>query len=236
MQLRIVLLPLLVLLLVQTSVCQRVLIKHDEQYGKAILERAQKLGLSLVGEAKTLLVLEGRARGAARNTRAQSIIERTRSWPGVVAVEQDQPRYMHRPFRPSVMSQSGPGMFPPDCTLRDKPLSNGSWPEYQPYGMDMIQAYSPKLPNSTADSGVIVCIIDSGVDSRHPDLVANRLDGCKYEDSFAPAGEPMGGIMLWLSSGSSVCGSSVFGSTHSRHGSYSNTDRTQSCLSCDTCA
>lgn len=189
MQLRTGLLPLLVVLLSRTAYCQRIIIAHDTIFGPLIRERAQKLGLSIVGEAKSLLVLEGRAQGAARDTRAQSVISRALRWPGVVAVEQDQPRYMHRPFRASNKAQSGPGAGYQDCTLLDKPISNGTWPEYQPYGLSMIQATSSKLPNSTSGSGVVVCVIDSGMDSKHPDLIQNSLDGCKYEDSFAAAGE-----------------------------------------------
>lgn len=188
-QLHRMLLPLLVLLLTHNASCQRVLIKHDTQHGPAIIESARKLGLSLVGEASSLLVLEGKAKGAARTTRAQSIVAKARSWPGVIAVEQDQPRYMHRPFTASTPGQSGPGFFLEDCTLQDKPVSNGTWPEYQPYGMSMIQATSKKLLNSTEKAGVVVCIIDSGIDSKQPDLIANEIDGCKYEDAFAPAGK-----------------------------------------------
>lgn len=80
-----------------------------------------------------------------------------------------------------------------DCTNRDLPLSNSTvLPEYQPYGLAQIQAApnSTKLTNRTDDKGVLVCIIDSGLDIGHPDLLNNSIDGCKYEDEFAPAGCP----------------------------------------------
>uniref|UniRef100_A0A383W226 Peptidase S8/S53 domain-containing protein n=1 Tax=Tetradesmus obliquus TaxID=3088 RepID=A0A383W226_TETOB len=101
---------------------------------------------------------------------------------------------------PTAEQQQGPGgakaaaqqqqQQQAECKDRSIPLSDSPVPEYQPYGIAQIQATSSKLTNRTDDKGMLICIIDSGMDAGHPDLRGDTLDGCKFEDSFAPAGCP----------------------------------------------
>lgn len=51
-------------------------------------------------------------------------------------------------------------------------------PEVVPYGIPQIQADSLKLPRNIEESGVMICVIDSGIDSSQGDLALDRLDGC----------------------------------------------------------
>lgn len=118
-------------------------------------------------------------------------------------MEEDRPRYLQRGLLNT--KQLGGAA---DCTARDKSISpaNALLPEFMPYGISQIQADSTKLPASIDESGVMVCIIDSGVDAGHPDLQPNTLDGCKYEDSFAPGGCPFKWSEDMISHGSHVAG------------------------------
>jgi subtilisin family serine protease len=66
-----------------------------------------------------------------------------------------------------------------DCTDKDMPLSPRNstlFPEYAPYGLAQIQAAanSSKLPYRTDDKGVLICVIDSGLDIGHPDFKVRR--------------------------------------------------------------
>lgn len=153
---------------------------------------------------------------------ASSAIKVIKLWPGVQMVEADQPRYMQRALRsthittgPSAAhssnsSGSGGGgwikIFP--CWDKDKqtyPFGN-LLPEWMPYGVPQIQADSPKLPRNITESGVIICVIDSGIDARHPDMQGNILDGCKAQDSIAPAGCPFDWSQDTLGHGTPVAG------------------------------
>jgi subtilisin family serine protease len=93
-----------------------------------------------------------------------------------------------------------------ECSTKDKAVSNSLMPEYVPYGISQIQADSSKLPSTIDKSGVMICIIDSGIDAGHPDLQGNTLDGCKYEDAFAPGGCPFKWSEDYISHGSHVAG------------------------------
>jgi hypothetical protein len=90
-------------------------------------------------------------------------------------------RYLHRPLKENLLaavgssSASQQASYFDDCTAKDLPLAPRNttlFPEYAPYGLAQIQAAanSSKLPNRTDDKGVMICIIDSGLDIGHPDL------------------------------------------------------------------
>lgn len=57
-----------------------------------------------------------------------------------------------------------------------------------------VQATSDVLKSvsKTTDKGVLICVIDSGIDASHPEFAGGPtdLDGCKEEDAEAPAGCP----------------------------------------------
>ncbi|KAF6250501.1 peptidase S8/S53 domain-containing protein [Scenedesmus sp. NREL 46B-D3] len=53
---------------------------------------------------------------------------------------------------------------------------------------------------------MLICIIDSGLDAGHPDLRGDALDGCKFEDSFAPAGCPFNWAQDLVGHGTHVAG------------------------------
>jgi subtilisin family serine protease len=55
-------------------------------------------------------------------------------------------------------------------------------------------------------AGVIICIIDSGFDGLHPDLINNTVDGCKYEDAYAPGGCPFPWSRDFVGHGTHVAG------------------------------
>ncbi|KAF6266317.1 hypothetical protein COO60DRAFT_1697337 [Scenedesmus sp. NREL 46B-D3] len=113
----------------------------------------------------------------------------------------DALRYLHRPLKASLLAAAGSSSasqqasYFDDCTAKDIPLAPRNstlFLEYAPYGLAQIQAAanSSKLPDRTDDKGVLICVIDSGLDMGHPDMKGNSIDGCKYEDAFAPAGCP----------------------------------------------
>jgi hypothetical protein len=64
------------------------------------------------------------------------------------------------------------------------PKNTTLFPEYAPYGLAQIQAAvnSSKLPNRTDDKGVMICIIDSGLDIGHPDM---KVRGISTADTAA---------------------------------------------------
>ncbi|GBF91555.1 serine protease [Raphidocelis subcapitata] len=129
---------------------------------------------------------------AARADRISSIA-------GVTSVEADARRYAPEAGARTRASDWLGGAEAPrnpvDCTAGDVPLGTGPFPEVAPYWLHQVQADSPKLFDavpSTRERGVLVCVIDSGVDAAHPEFVhgPSSLDGCKAEDSEAPAGCP----------------------------------------------
>jgi hypothetical protein len=68
-------------------------------------------------------------------------------------------------------------------------------PRPAPRRAAQVQATSQVLKDAvptTIGKGVLVCVIDSGVDKAHPEFAKGRdhLDGCKEEDTDAPAGCP----------------------------------------------
>jgi subtilisin family serine protease len=80
------------------------------------------------------------------------------------------------------------------CRNANKPLSDDWFPEMEPWGISAIQADSQVLQQqrtrNATGTGVMICIIDSGIDTMHPDIRNNSLDGCKFEDLNAPGGCP----------------------------------------------
>ncbi|WIA35759.1 hypothetical protein OEZ86_004155 [Tetradesmus obliquus] len=189
----------------QLATGQRILIRHDAASASNVAQRGAAIGLERVLVSKGLTVLERKAvtgSGRSGKEKTKLLLEEVQRWPGVQAAEEDQPRYLHRPLKDNLFaatssssSTSQQASYYDDCTAKDLPLAPRNstlFPEYAPYGLAQIQAAanSSKLPNRTDDKGVIVCIIDSGLDIGHPDMKGNSMDGCKYEDEFAPAGCP----------------------------------------------
>lgn len=190
----------------QLAASERFLVKVDASETHSCAKQAEAHGLKVVGSASGLLVLSATATEAgsrAVSDHVKQTIKKIQTWPGVQHVEQDQPRYLQRTLKDSAKAQQA---FAMECSAKDKPVSNSLLPEYVPYGISQIQADSSKLPASIDKSGVMVCIIDSGVDAGHPDLKGNSLDGCKYEDSFAPGGCPFKWSEDYISHGSHVAG------------------------------
>lgn len=186
----------------------RFLVKVDGSKTHSCSKQAEAHGLKVLGSAHGLLVLSAgssqEAGSRAVSDHVKQTIKTIQSWPGVQHVEQDQPRYLQpRTLLDSARAQQA---FAMECSAKDKPLSGSLLPEYMPYGISQIQADSSKLPASIDKSGVMVCIIDSGVDAGHPDLQGNTLDGCKYEDAFAPGGCPFKWSEDYISHGSHVAG------------------------------
>lgn len=66
--------------------------------------------------------------------------------------------------------------------LQDTPLLQQ---EVQPYGIQQVQANTSALVHvsSTEGKGVLICIIDSGLDADHPDLRSNDAKGCLSPDT-----------------------------------------------------
>lgn len=191
---------------VQQARSQRLLVKVDGHKTSSCIERAQQHGMKVLGSAHGLLVLSTDAKEAGSRVAAdhvKSTIVKIQSWPGVQHVEEDKPRYLQRTLLDTATAQQG---FAMECSSRDKAMSTNMLPEYMPYGISQIQADSTKLPSSIDKSGVMVCIIDSGIDAGHPDLQGNSLDGCKYEDAFAPGGCPFKWSEDYISHGSHVAG------------------------------
>jgi subtilisin family serine protease len=170
------------------------------------IHQAQQHGLKVLGSANGLLVVSANVKEAGSRSQSENIkdtIATIQAWPGVQHVEEDQPRYLQRALLDSATAQQG---FPMECSTKDKAMSTSMMPEYMPYGIAQIQADSAKLPRSIDKSGVMVCIIDSGIDASHPDLQGNTLDGCKYEDAFAPGGCPFKWTEDYISHGTHVAG------------------------------
>jgi subtilisin family serine protease len=203
----------------------RVLVKHSPLFTAALQQRAAQQGLSVIGQAKGLLVLQAAppartqeagarlasTQHAAHAADTRALLASLMRWPGVQLVEQDQPRFLQGEdavLSPQQRRRSS--AQPADCSASDVPLASGSasslLPEIQPYGIAQIQADSKRLPSATDGAGVLVCIIDSGVDAAHQDFRGNALDGCKYEDAFAPGGCPFTWSGDMISHGTHVTG------------------------------
>jgi hypothetical protein len=74
------------------------------------------------------------------------------------------------------------------CSLQDEPLADYAGAEVLPWGIKAIEADSKIVPARTAGTGVVICIIDSGMWGGHPDLAGNKLSGCGV--GTGSAGEP----------------------------------------------
>lgn len=204
---------LLLVVLFLSSTCkqasgQRLLVKHDVSRTDSILQQAQLHGLKVLGRADGFLVLSGSQESGSRTVQdtAKQTIARIQQWPGVHLVEHDQPRYLQRGLLDSAKAQKTQQGAATECGAKDRAMSSSLLPEYMPYGIPQIQGDSSKLPNNIDKAGVMVCIIDSGLDAGHPDLQGNTLDGCKYEDSFAPGGCPFKWSEDYVSHGTHVAG------------------------------
>lgn len=204
---------LLLALFLGTSLQQvdahRLIVKVDGHQTESCMQQAQQQGLKLLGSAPGLLVLSvGAAKEAGSRAASDQHIKKAiasiQGWPGVQHVEEDRPRYLQRrALLDAAKAQQG---FAMECSAKDKAMSISLLPEYMPYGISQIQGDSSKLPSSIDKSGVMLCIIDSGIDAGHPDLQGNTLDGCKYEDAFAPGGCPFKWSEDYISHGSHVAG------------------------------
>jgi hypothetical protein len=167
---------------------QRLIVKHEPLLTSSVVAQAQQHGLGVLGQshAAGVLVLStdsgsGGQAGAAGSSAAQlqGLVAQVQQWPGVQHVEQDQPRFLHFEDGVNRPAQGGGGGDAQDCTARDMPVyGNSLLPEYMPYGVAQIQANSKKLPTSTDKSGVMVCIIDSGIDASHQDFVGGWVRAC----------------------------------------------------------
>lgn len=130
---------------------------------------------------------------------ADSLVK-LRKVPGVLDAVLDQKRYLVSTTSEAAkqeyadVSAISAAAIPPSCRSKNKPLSSDRFPEIESWALPSIQANSPLIQQATSDNstetGVLICIVDSGVDATQPDLKVNRLDGCKYEDMEAPGGCP----------------------------------------------
>jgi subtilisin family serine protease len=187
---------------ISLTAAQRLIIKYDPAHTSASVLSAAAAKASSdgplvpVAAIPGLLVLKGPLRHASLTPKQLSALDdlaaKAKRWQGVLAAEPDAVRIMHRPLADK--AATAPSQKTPNplvvCPRQDRVVGSGLLPEVEPYGFRMVQANSPKLPNTTVGAGVLICIIDSGMDARHPDLVGNVRDGCKYEDLFANAGCP----------------------------------------------
>lgn len=204
---------LLLALFLGTSLQQvhahRLIVKVDGHRTESCMQQAQQQGLKLLGSAPGLLVLSvGAAKEAGSRAASDQHIKKAiasiQGWAGVQHVEEDRLRYLQRrSLLDAAKAQQG---FAMECSAKDKAMSSSLLPEYMPYGISQIQGDSSRLPSSIDKSGVMLCIIDSGIDAGHPDLQGNTLDGCKYEDAFAPGGCPFKWSEDYISHGSHVAG------------------------------
>eukprot|EP00882_Tetradesmus_deserticola_P010779 GHRQ01011383.1.p1 GENE.GHRQ01011383.1~~GHRQ01011383.1.p1 ORF type:complete len:651 (+),score=170.77 GHRQ01011383.1:503-2455(+) len=201
---------LLVLSIVSSQVYgQRIIIKHTPDAAAVVVKQASKLQLLPVAQTPGFTVLRSQRRTQLQSGQVDRLLERARSWRGVQYAEQDLPRYMHFPTEQqqgSNTAKAAAQQQQADCKERSIPLSDSPVPEYQPYGIAQIQATSSKLTNRTDDKGMLICIIDSGLDAGHPDLRGDALDGCKFEDTFAPAGCPFNWTQDLVGHGTHVAG------------------------------
>lgn len=216
-----VLVVLLLGCMLQSAAADRLLVKVDVSYTSAVQHKAEQQGFQVLGAAPGLLVLASAApaahaaadRALLQSSGRPKAIALIKSWPGVQLVEADQPRYLQRALRTtssttghSAAHSSSSSLF--GCLSKDKdtfPYGN-VLPEVMPYGIPQIQADSQKLPRDISTAGVMICVIDSGIDASHPDLRGNNLDGCKAQDSAAPAGCPFAWSQDLLGHGTHVAG------------------------------
>lgn len=225
------LLLLLLGCMLQSAAALRVLVKVDPPRTSVIQHQAEQHGFQVVGAAPGLLVLDRAAPAAhasAERTLLQSgrpgtrtakrpptdfkaeAIRLIKSWPGVQLAEVDQPRFLQRALR-SISSATAPSAAHSSSSFggcNDKELfaPGKVLPEIMPYGILQVQADSPKLPRDITSSGVMICVIDSGIDTHHPDQAGNMLDGCKAQDNVAPAGCPFNWGQDLLGHGTHVAG------------------------------
>lgn len=74
------------------------------------------------------------------------------------------------------------------CSLKDRRLDDFAGGETMPWGIAAVQGNTTLVPAKTAGTGVTVCVIDSGVWGKHPDLQPNNLAGCGMDRA------PRGGV------------------------------------------
>ena len=188
----------------------RVIVAYEPQVAAALGQQLRKAGypihLHLEGPHFFAIDLHKQwtfLPAALRRSEASYVaasLAKLRKMPGVVDVLLDKKRYLMSADSvdevsvideiqsPSQLSQ------PQTCRNENKPLSDDWFPEMEPWGISKIQADSqvlqqPRTSNTTG-TGVMICIVDSGIDTQHPDLQDNSLDGCKFEDLRAPGGCP----------------------------------------------
>jgi subtilisin family serine protease len=214
--------------MLQSAAALRVIVKVEPSLTSSVQRQAEQQGFQVLGAAPGFLVL-ARAAPEAHASADRALLQAGRpgtratkraptnfkdeavalikAWPGVQMAEVDQRRYLQRALR-SISSSTAPSAAHSSSSFVDKELfaPGRVLPERVPYSMAQIQADSTMLPADISSSGVMICVIDSGIDANHPDLRGNKLDGCKAQDNVAPAGCPFNWGQDLLGHGTHVAG------------------------------
>lgn len=206
---------LALVLLLQVAAGGRVIVSYQPGAATAVAATLKQQGHEVLLRGPNFYALQLKytwlQRLGNQDKAMQTLLASLRAVPGVTGAMVDTPRYAIQsiteaggPRGPqgtqnlAEVLQGGPQANSGNtCTYTNQQLSNNTWPEMAPWGIAATQADSPlvaKADNgSIQDSGILVCIVDSGLDTTHPEFAGetvNTFDGCKEEDGDSPAGCP----------------------------------------------